>query len=266
LNEFEKMMAEEFEKLLKKQFFSRDESEKLNTYRVKRAIIMAAGLGTRLRPITYEIPKPLLTVNGKRIIDTILDALLWNGIEEIYLIRGYLAEKFDVLLEKYPMIHMLNNLSYDQGNNILSANLAGNLLAGAYVMPADLYIKNPSIFMPYQLYSNVLGYFIEDTEDWCIETDSNGVIRRLAPGGHNCYKDTGIFYWNLEDGMQLSKDILKVCREKSGWERYWSQVSFEIYKEHYQARIRECKKEDVIEIDTISELAKLDQNYLRYLS
>lgn len=64
------------------------------TNTVKRAIIMAAGKGTRMRPITNTIPKPLVKVNGKRMIDTVIGALHEQGIHEIYVVVGYLKEKF----------------------------------------------------------------------------------------------------------------------------------------------------------------------------
>ena len=67
---------------------------------VKRAIIMAAGSGIRMHPLTEEIPKPLVKVNGKRMIDSVIDALHINGIEEIYVVVGYLKEQFEVLTEK----------------------------------------------------------------------------------------------------------------------------------------------------------------------
>ena len=51
---------------------------------VKRAIILAAGIGTRMQPLTFETPKPLIEVNGVRMIDTVIQGLLINGITEIY--------------------------------------------------------------------------------------------------------------------------------------------------------------------------------------
>ena len=54
---------------------------------VKRAIIMAAGKGERLSPVTLDTPKPMVKVNGVRMIDTIIDGLHANGIEEIIIIQ-----------------------------------------------------------------------------------------------------------------------------------------------------------------------------------
>ena len=79
----------------------------LEPYRAKRAIFIAAGFGTRLVPITLNTPKPLVRVHGVRIIDRLIDACLSAGIEEIYVVRGYLAELFDQLLYKYPTIKFL---------------------------------------------------------------------------------------------------------------------------------------------------------------
>lgn len=230
----------------------------------RTAVIMAAGLGSRLRPVTYHTPKPLIEINGKMIIETIIDALYSQGIEDIYIIRGYLSGQFDILLEKYPYLHMLNNLTYDKGNNILSACLAGNLISNAFVMPADIWINNSDVFSRQQDHSNVLGYRIEKTEDWCIETDEEGKIIRLSPGGSNCFKDTGIFYWSSKDGIKLSEFINDICSDTKNWNRYWSSVPFVSHKEHFNSFIRECSPEDVIEIDTLEELMALDSSYEQY--
>ena len=61
---------------------------------VKRAIIMAAGIGKRMQPVSLDTPKPLIKVNGKRMIDSVVDALHDNGIYEIYVVVGYLKEQF----------------------------------------------------------------------------------------------------------------------------------------------------------------------------
>ena len=110
----------------------------LEPYRAKRAVFIAAGFGSRLAPITINTPKPLVRVHGKRIIDTLIDACLGAGINEIYIVRGYLAEQFDQLLYKYPMIKFLENPDYCKANNISSAMAAKHMLCDAYVFEDDL--------------------------------------------------------------------------------------------------------------------------------
>ncbi|MDE6583954.1 MAG: ABC transporter permease subunit, partial [Anaeroplasmataceae bacterium] len=110
----------------------------LEPYRVKRAIILAAGFGSRLAPVTLDTPKPLVEVNGKRIIDTLLDSLIEKGISDIYIVRGYKKDKFDVLLEKYPTIHFVDNELFNVTNNISSLIKAVNYIDRCYICEADL--------------------------------------------------------------------------------------------------------------------------------
>ncbi len=56
------------------------------------AVIIAGGEGTRLRPLTYEVPKPLMPVKGKPIVEHILDALVHYGAKDVVLAIGYKAD------------------------------------------------------------------------------------------------------------------------------------------------------------------------------
>jgi len=140
----------------------------LEPYRVKRAVFIAAGFGSRMVPVTLNTPKPLVRVNGKRIIDGLLDAVIAAGIEDIVIVRGYLAEQFDQLLYKYPMIRFLENPAYNEANNISSAMCARYLLENAYVFEADLVLRNPKLVKKYQYSSNFLGIKMARTDDWCL--------------------------------------------------------------------------------------------------
>lgn len=61
-------------------------------------------------------------------IDTLLDAVVRVGIEELIIVRGYLYEQFDQLLYKYPNIKFIENFEYNEANNISSANKVKYLL------------------------------------------------------------------------------------------------------------------------------------------
>ena len=232
----------------------------LEPYRVKRAVFIAAGFGSRMVPVTLNTPKPLVRVNGKRIIDGLIDACLEAGIEEIVIVRGYLGEQFDQLLYKYPMLKFLDNKSYNEANNISSALLAKDLLQNAYVFEADLYISNPRIVTKYHYTSDFLGIKVERTDDWCFE-EKDGFITEEKVGGMNCWQMVGISYWNAEDGAKLAKDIPAIYDAPGGHERYWEQVPLVFCKNNYKVAVRECLQEDIIEIDTFKELCAIDKSY-----
>ena len=232
----------------------------LEPYRAKRAIFIAAGFGSRLVPITFNTPKPLVRVHGQRIIDGLIDACLDAGINEIYIVRGYLAEQFDQLLYKYPMIRFLENPVYNEANNISSAMVARYMLSNAYVFEADLLISNPKIITKYHYTSDFLAIKKDRTDDWCFIV-KDGVIVEEKVGGLDCWQMVGISYWNEEDRHKLSDDIKMTYEQPGGKERYWEQVPLVFCKKHYKVEVRECRENDIIEIDTFRELKAIDKTY-----
>ena len=232
----------------------------LEPYRVKRAVFIAAGFGSRLAPITFNTPKPLVRVKGVRIIDHLLDACLEAGIEEIYIVRGYLAEQFDQLLYKYPMVKFLENPVYNEANNISSGVIARDLLSNSYVFEADLLLSNPKIITKYHYTSDFLAIKKDRTDDWCFEVKDKVIVEEKV-GGENCWQMVGISYWNEEDGKKLAKDIPEVYSMPGGKERYWEQVPLVYKKKNYAVEVRECFDEDIVEIDTFRELKQIDPTY-----
>lgn len=234
----------------------------LEPFRVKRAVFIAAGFGSRLVPVTLNTPKPLVRVNGKRIIDTIIDAVLKAGINEIYIVRGYLGEQFDQLLYKYPMIKFIENPAYNEANNISSALCARYLLSSAYMFEADLLVSNPDIIKKYNYTSNFLGIKKDRSDDWCFSVKDNVITEeKIGGSGDDCYQMVGISYWSDADGKKLSEHIKKAYDMPGGKERYWEQVPLVIFNKDYKVEIRECKDEDVTEIDTFRELKAIDKTY-----
>ena len=202
--------------------------EALEPHRAKRAIFLAAGFGARMVPITLNTPKPLIRVKGVRIIDTLLDAVTGAGIEEIYIVRGYLAEQFDQLLYKYPQIEFLENPAYNETNNISSLMCARCHLQSAYVLEADLFLQNPGLITPYQYRSNYLGVPVERTDDWCF-TSRDRRITDLTLGGRNCHHMFGISYWTDADGARLAGRIQDVYGMPGGRERFWDAVALNYF-------------------------------------
>ena len=234
----------------------------LEPYRAKRAIFIAAGFGSRLVPITFNTPKPLVRVHGMRIIDRLIDACLEAGINEIYIVRGYLGELFDQLLYKYPMIRFLENPVYNEANNISSALIARYMLSNAYVFEADLVLSNPRIIKRYNYASNFLGIKKQRTDDWCVRVKDDYIVEEKVGGeGDDIWQLIGISYWDEAAGHKLSQDIPEVYRAPGGKERYWEQVPLVYKQNNYQVEIRSCVDEDIVEIDTFNELKAIDKTY-----
>ena len=232
----------------------------LKPYRVKRAVFIAAGFGSRLVPITLNTPKSLIRVKGERIIDSMLDAVIKAGIEEIIIVRGYLSEQFDQLLYKYPNIKFIENPAYNETNNISSAMCARFNLSNAYILEADILLKNPELIKKYQYCSNYCGVKCDSTDDWCLSANK-GRVTGVSVGGVNGYRMVGISYWTEKDGKHLSECIEKVYKMPGGKERYWDNVPLTYFINDFDIHIRECSFDDFVEIDTYNELKALDSVY-----
>ena len=235
----------------------------LMPYKVRRAVFLAAGFGSRMLPITVNTPKPLVRVHGKRIIDTLIDAVLAAGIEEVFIVRGYLGEQFELLRKNYPMIQFIENPEYDGTGTISSFYYARELLSSAYVLESDLVVANPEVIRKYHYTSDFMGTKMRETDDWYIKTETNGEICEIGVGGrgNNLYKLVGISFWDHEDGEKLSKDIREAYESENGKKLPMSFVPFRVYKDHYHVSIMPCKENDVVEIDSFAELQAFDEVY-----
>ncbi|MEK7480821.1 MAG: phosphocholine cytidylyltransferase family protein [Patescibacteria group bacterium] len=92
-----------------------------------QAIILAAGQGSRLRPLTQEIPKCLVEVGGKSILARTLEALMENGVHDVVFTTGYREEKIRAFVAAtYPALRPLyiKNDRYQETNYIYSLWLA----------------------------------------------------------------------------------------------------------------------------------------------
>ncbi len=237
--------------------------EALEPYRTKRAVFLAAGFGSRMVPITINTPKPLVRVHGKRIIETLIDAVLAAGIVEIYIVRGYLGEQFELLLKKYPMIKLLDNPEYDGTGTISSFYYAKDLLAGTYVLESDLVVMNQNVIRKYHYSSDFLGAKMDETDDWFFKTTPEGIISEIGVGGKgdNLYKLIGISYWDQKDGTALAKDIKETYEGPDGKKLPMSFIPFRVYRDKYQVSIMPCEEADVVEIDSFAELQAFDETY-----
>ena len=160
------------------------------------------------------------------------------------------------------MIKFLENPVFNEANNISSSLVARYMLSNAYVFEADLLISNPKIIKKYHYASDFLAIRKDRSDDWCFRVKDGVIVEEMVGGeGDDIWQMVGISYWNETDGHKLAQDIQEVYHSPGGKERYWEQVPLVYRKEHYQVEVRECRDEDIVEIDTFKELKAIDKTY-----
>lgn len=235
-------------------------------YKVERAIIMAAGFGSRMSPLTLETPKPLVKVNGTRMIDTVIRGLHENGIYEIYVVVGYLKEQFYDLEKEYDGLKVIENPYYDTCNNISSLYVAREHLNNTIILDGDQMIFNTDILKPEFERSGYNSVYVENgTNEWLQQVENRIVTSCSRTGGQKGWQLYSISRWNTEDGQQLKKDLEEEFDVKQNRQIYWDDVAMFCHPDHYQLGVMPMKESDVVEIDGLDELVQIDPSYSKYL-
>ena len=224
-----------------------------------RAILMAAGMGTRLRPLTLNTPKSLIEVNGMSLLERQIINLKEVGIDEIIVLTGYLHEKFDDLVKKYNLIKVIND-KYHIYNNIYTMYLVREYLQDAFVIDADNYITRN--FLP-KTKPNTSIYYSACKEnlvgEWILKYDNDGKIFGVdigKEGDKPNYIMSGASFWTAEDGALICKRVQEAIEVNNSTDIYWDNIAVDNFK-NMDVYIEKIESNDIFEIDSLEDLEYL---------
>lgn len=197
-----------------------------------KALILAAGFGSRLAPITITCPKSMVEVNGTPILFKQIDNLLENDITDITVITGYLGDLIRRAVERrYPMVKIIESKNYATTNNMYSAYIARGEVEGYdfLMMNADVFydtsvLKELTAFQGENAIVTDVGNYIEESMKVVKEEDRITEISKAVPREKAFGTSIDVYKF----GVQAGKQFFETCRnyiENKKKVTMWSEIA-----------------------------------------
>lgn len=228
--------------------------------KVDNAVIMAAGTSSRFAPLSYEMPKGLITVKGEVLIERQIRQLREAGINDIYIVTGYKAKESEYLADKFG-VKLVHNPYYDTRNNNASIKAVESILSNTYVCSADNYFnKNPFTETVDTAYYAAV-YSEGPTNEWCMETDAYGWINKVTIGGNDAWHMLGHTFWDEAFSKMFVHILDAIYDDPATADKLWESIFME-HLDQLHMKMKKYPSDFIFEFDTLDELRIFDKSYI----
>ncbi|MGX7112118.1 CTP--phosphocholine cytidylyltransferase [Gemella cuniculi] len=227
-----------------------------------RAIILAAGLGTRLRPMTNNTPKALIKVKNKPLVEYQIEYLKEKGIDDIIIVVGYLHEQFNYLKNKYN-VKLVYNEKYAEYNNFYSLYLVKDYLADSYVIDADNYLfKN--MFRNNINRSTYFSVYREECDnEWFLIYGEDFKVKDIIVDSKAGRILSGVSFWDAKTAEKIVEFINEAYESNEFTNLYWdNMVKDNIDK--LDVYVEELEDNSIYEIDSVKDYNKLEKILIEF--
>jgi len=216
--------------------------------RITTALLLAAGTGNRLQPLTHDVPKCLTKVSGVPILERLIHNLRSQGIERLVVVIGHLGDQIKAFLQQHAVdiqIDYVDNPAYRQTNNIYSLWLARQQIRNSpfLLVESDLVFEASMLDKMLTPDKIALSYILPWMNGTTAELDTSNRVTAFHKSGEVIIKAPQYKTINI---YSLSPQSWKVVEE-----RLRSYVVSERLGDYYEAVFTELVAEDSLTFEAV---------------
>ena len=239
----------------------------------RQIVMMAAGLGSRVGEITTVLPKSLIPINGKPMIEQNIECMIEAGISRLIMMVGYKREMFTYLVDKYKdqleIIQVLNP-KYKDYNTFSTIYYASDYFdRDTFFTTADIYLTE-NIYKKYGWKESdpvAYGFYLHKLvknlpkPDWMATLGTDAIGKYIISVDKNGYSGSmysGITFWPVAE-LQFIRSLLL----KADWndpalkKKYWDEFLFPVFATHH-IHVRHMESHlEVLEVDDEEDLREM---------
>lgn len=218
-------------------------------------------MSSRFVPLCWERPKGLLEVKGEILIERQIKQLKAAGVDDITIVTGYMADKFDYLKDKFG-VRLVYNPDYARYNNTSTLMCVLDKLGDTWICSSDNYFTE-NVFVEHPTCSQYSAEYADgETDEYCLSCDKDDNIIKVTVGGANAWYMIGHVFFNQEFSDAFKQFLEEEYKNEETRQGYWEDVYIKHLNDLPKMKIRKYQPGIINEFDSLEDLRKFDTSYV----